>query len=212
MTRRWISVFLNVATAAVVFVCWGNMAFSVEGGALSAPGLYSLKYFTVLSNLLQGVASLAYAVSVARMLAHRAARVPRAVLRLKYAAAVSVSLTFLTVACFLGPLYGYRSMFSGVNFWFHLTVPLAAALDFCGLDREGAVTLRDSLWAVTPMLLYGAGYAGNILLNGLGEPGRGNDWYGFARGGLKTAPLVFAGIALATWGVALLERLPRRRR
>ena len=89
-------------------------------------------------------------------------------------------------------------------------VPLAAALDFCALDREGRLSFADSLVALLPMALYGVYYVTNILVNGLGAPGRSNDWYGFAMGGVKTIPLVFLIIALATWGVALLERLPRR--
>ena len=201
---------LNAALAVIVLASWAAMVFSLEDGVLSAPGLRSLKYFTVLSNLLQAVASLAYVGAVGLALSGRRNRVSRSILRLKYAATVSVSLTFLTVMLFLGPVFGYRGMFSGPSFWFHLVVPLAAALDFCALDREGGVTMRDSLITLLPMALYGVFYALNILVNGLGTPGHSNDWYGFALGGLKTIPLVFLVIALATWGVALLERLPRR--
>ena len=196
--------------AVAVFISWATMAFSMKNGVLSAPGMGSLKYFTVLSNLLQGVASVAYVLSVGYALAKKGAHVPRGIVRLKYAASVSVSLTFLTVVLFLGPVFGFWGMFDGPSFWFHLIVPLTAALDFCALDREGCVSFRDSFIAIAPMLIYGAFYALNIIVNGLGEPGHSNDWYGFAAGGIKTYPFVFSGMALATWGVALLERLPRR--
>ena len=201
---------LNAAMAVAVFVSWGAMAFSVKNGVLSASGMKSLRYFTVLSNLLQGFASLAHITAVARVLAGRTACVARAVVRLKYAAVVSVSITFLTVMLFLGPVLGYRGMFAGPNLWFHLVVPLAAALDFCALDREGRVFFVDSIIALLPVALYGVFYGLNILINGMGEPGRSNDWYGFALGGAKTIPLAFLIIGLASWGVALLERQPRR--
>lgn len=205
MVKRLISLILNAAIAVAVFVSWGSMAFSVEGGVLTAPGLRSLKYFTVLSNLLQAFASVAYVFFVARALTGRVERAPRAVTVLKYAGTVSVSLTFLVVVLFLGPVLGYRGLFDGVSFWLHLVVPLAAAFDFCALDREGSLRLRDSLWAILPMLLYGVGYVLNLLVNG-----RVADWYGFATAGMGTLPFVLAGIALAAWCVALLERLPRR--
>ena len=50
----------------------------------------------------------------------KAAGIPCTVYQLKYAATVSVGLTFLTVMLFLGPRFGYGAMFQGVNLWFHL--------------------------------------------------------------------------------------------
>ena len=212
MIRRISSLILNAAIAVAAWTMWVKMAFSVEHGVLSAPGVGSLKYFTVLSNLFQGVVSAVYAVALARRLRGRTDAVPRAVVLLKYAATVSVSLTFATVMVFLGRLYGYRAMLQGVILWLHLIIPLAAAFDWCVLDREGDVSLRDSLLALIPMLLYGVGYTANILINGVGEWPEINDWYGFAAGGIQTIPFVFAAIVLATWGLALLEWLPRRRK
>ncbi len=40
-------------------------------------------------------------------------------------ACVCLGLTFMTIAFFLGPIYGLFSMYQGANFWFHLIVPLA---------------------------------------------------------------------------------------
>ena len=45
--------------------------------------------------------------------------------------------------------------------------------------------------------------------NGLRANGRSNDWYGFAWGGMKTVPLMFAAILLAAWGIALGLRRAR---
>ena len=137
----------------------------------------NLRYFTVLSNLMQAGVSLAY------VLGGR----PR---RLKYASTVSVGLTFFVVLLFLGRLYGYAPMYSGANFWFHLVVPILAMADFLCLDREGGYTLRDSLMSLIPSLCYGLFYVGNLLINGV----KGNDWYGFARGGPGSAAVVFLAI------------------
>ena len=99
---------LNVLLAIAVFGAWGRMVVSGEG-TLASTGLSSLKYFTVLSNLLEGFACLYW-------LAGKGAKGER----LKFVATVAVSITFLVVMTFLGPLYGYPFMFEGANLWFHL--------------------------------------------------------------------------------------------
>ena len=210
MALRIAALIVNIALGVIVWVYWGRMALHRDdSGKLSAEGLRSLKYFTVLSNLLEGAAALVYAVCVARVLLGAAEGIPRWVQALKYAAAVSVGLTFLTVIVYLGPKFGYKNMFLGSNLWFHLLVPVAAVLSFCLLERDGALPFAASFLAVLPMVLYGIGYVINLLLHGLGEGEDTHDWYGFAQGGAKIAAMVFAGMILTTWGFALLLRLAR---
>lgn len=198
MKRKSISIVIHVLLAIAVFWAWSQMG---EGqGNLSAARLASLKYFTVLSNLLQGVVSVVFVITALRN------SVSHGVVILKYVAAVSVGLTFATVMLFLGPLFGYETMFVGSNFWFHLVVPVVAVLDFMLIDRTGEIAFRESLIAVIPMLLYGIYYVMNMAVGGI----VGNDWYGFASGGWGMACLSFAVMLLATWGIALIVRMPRR--
>ena len=42
-----------------------------------------------------------------------------------------------------------------------------------------------------------------IIQNGIGEGEKTNDWYGFAVGGVKSIPVVFAIIMTVTWGMAV---------
>ena len=212
MARRIASLIVNVLVAVTVFAAWAQMArFVGADGRLSAAGLGSLKYFTVLSNLLEGFVAVFWSIHLIRALRDRAVRPGRLLCLCRYAAVVSVALTFTTVMVFLGPVFGFGMMFTGANFWFHLVVPLAAMLDFCVLDRECAYARRDARAAIVPTVLYGFGYAGNLLINGVGEWPHTNDWYGFAMGGPALSVLVFFGIILGTWGLALLLRLPRRK-
>ena len=61
MRIRMLSLALNALIAAIVLAAWLGMVFAVhERGALTSRGLRSLKYFTVLSNLLACAASVAY--------------------------------------------------------------------------------------------------------------------------------------------------------
>ena len=210
MRIRMLSLAMNALIVVIVLAAWLGMVFSVnERGVLTSRGLHSLKYFTVLSNLLACAASAAYGVCLIRS----GAAVPRGVVVWKYAGTVSVALTLATTALFLGPTArtGYLSMFQGVNFWLHLVAPALCILDFCLWNPDGPLTLGDSLLACTPMALYAAYYVGNLLCNGIvGRGGRTNDWYGFAAGGWGMAGVAAAIICLATWGMALLMRLPRK--
>lgn len=213
MLVRKISLAVNVLIAVAVLVAWARMMFVVdERGVLTARGLGSLRFFTVLSNLLAAAASIAYAVCLVRMLSGGLAAVPRGVVRLKYAGTVSVLLTLLTVVLFLGPTAktGFLSMFEGSNLWLHLIVPVLAAADFCLLNPDGPLSLAESLGACLPMALYSVYYLSNILLNGLEKNGRSNDWYGYLRGGIPLGAVIVLITFLGTWGAALLLRLARR--
>lgn len=205
MTARGIlSLAVNAAIFIAVFATWLRMALKVdESGMLTAAGLRSLKYFTVLSNLLQGGASLAYVIALP------SGGVPPGLRVVRYAATASVLLTFATTALYLGPIYGMGKMFRGVNLWFHLIVPLAAALDFALLDPTGPVPFAASFAALVPMALYAAGYVANLLVHAPGEGRDAADWYAFLRRGWAGGGVIAAVLVLGTWGMALLLRLVR---
>ena len=209
MARRWITLGVNLALAAIILTVWLKSVFRVDiRGALTAPGLRSLKYFTVLSNLLQAAASLATSLWLARLLCGRSEALPGAVMALRYAAVTSVALTFFTVAVFLGPPCGYRGMYTDSNLWFHLLVPIVSAVDFCFIEREGALPPGAWLWALLPMLLYAVGYTVNLFARGMAPSA---DWYGFAKGGsLRMALISFVTVALSTGLLAWLLGLARR--
>ncbi len=201
MSKKRISVLLNIFIAAAVFISWGMMVFDVESGRLSASGLASLKYFTVLSNLLCGAASVIYLFKKSN-----------GVRTFKFTATVAAALTFAVVLFFLGPLYGYASMYRGANLWMHLIVPVAAIIDLCVFDESCAIPFRATFSAVVPMLIYGIAYVLNLLINGIGEWPDTNDWYGFMNWGVAGGVLIFAGIALVTWVIALVLRQFSNRR
>ena len=187
---------LNVLLAIAVFGAWGQMVFSGEG-TLASTGLSSLKYFTVLSNLLEGFACLYW-------LAGKGAKGER----LKFVATVAVSITFLVVMTFLGPLYGYPFMFEGANLWFHLLVPVGAILEQIFLSK-GTFDRKDMLFAALPVLFYGTGYLGNILMNGVGEWPDTNDWYSFMMWGYPGAAVIYGGLVLISLALGLLFRKVR---
>lgn len=205
--RRLLSLFLNLLIAILVLLAWLYMSITFDRhGRFSAEGLSNLRYFTVISNLMQGIASL---MTVLRLLRRRL--FSRSFVRFRFMATVSVTLTFFTVLLFLGPVFGFEGMYDGANFWFHLVVPVLAMIDFCVVDRNGVVRMGDTTLTVLPMLVYGLLYVGNIVKNGIGKGANTNDWYGFAVWGQKSAAVVFVILTLAAWLIAVIMRLPRRR-
>ena len=184
----------NAVIALLTLIMLLRMLFGWGGetGLLISHGIAAFKYFTVLSNVFSGAVAAIVAVRCAR-----GGEVAPALLALKLAATASVALTFAVVVAFLAPSLGWLAMYAGVNFWFHLALPLAAIVEFCLLE-EGSLPPRAELAATVPMLLYGAVYYANILINGVGEWPNLNDFYGFTQWGMEKAPVVFAVIACAT--------------
>lgn len=193
--KRKIRVVLNVLIVIMVFAAWAYMFLDTKSGTLSSAGFYTLKYFTVLSNIAEGIASIIWLVTVFRKAELKTAE------RIKYIASVSVGLTFMTVVFFLGPLYGFLSMYLGANFWFHLVVPVVAMVEYV-LMTEYSAERTDNLIAIVPMLIYGTAYLSNILLRGR----EGNDWYGFINWGLPVGILIFGILCIVTYGIGLLLR------
>jgi hypothetical protein len=206
--RRRASIFINILTAAGVLAVWLSICFGMtEGEALSTRGLRSLKYFTVLSNLLFGVSCVIYAVFDMRK---DTGDMPLWLRVLRLASVCAVFLTFLTVALFLGRIYGYRSMFAGNNLYFHLVIPLLAVIFFLFTDRRDALRTGQCMLCLIPVLMYGAGYILNILVNGRGEWPHSNDFYGFFNWGIPVGTAILACLLAGTLLLAvLLEKLKK---
>jgi hypothetical protein len=199
--RRNIAAAGNLVIAVIVLYSWIRMMSGIDSGSLfSDSRIRTLKYFTVDSNVFVGAAALCAAFFEFRS----GKEIPVWVSALKLAATASVVLTFLTVMGFLGPMFGYAKMFVGSNLYMHLVTPLLAAAVFCLLEGDAGLSLRHTFYAVIPMLIYGAAYLLNILINGRGSGIHTNDWYGFTRWGMAASPLVYLVMASITWGIAWL--------
>ena len=186
----------NAALALVILYEWSLMFSNVEENMLTVRGIASLKYFTILSNLLEGIACFVWLISRNE--------------KIKYVAAVSVMLTFVTVMVFLGPTMGYAIMFVGPSLWFHLIVPLLALLEVVFWNRE-SFSARDNLIAVLPMAVYGFFYVANNIINGVGEWPHINDWYGFLAWGYPIGVVIYLVIIMVTWLIGFVIRKAKDR-
>ncbi len=199
MNRRGFRKIINVILAVAVVGSW-IFLFVSASGTLMQNGINSLKYFTVLSNLLEGAASVVWLVSTQR----NGKASARAEL-LKYIAAAAVGLTCVTVLVFLGPLYGYPAMFAGASLYMHLLTPVVAIAEIIFLS-DYTYTRKDNRMVVLSPLVYGVFYLGNNIINGIGEWPDTNDWYLFLTWGYPVGVIIFAVICVVTWLLGLAMR------
>lgn len=168
------------------------MIFGLDGGILSGIGIISLKYFTVLSNLLMALIALACAVFELRVVRGASTDVPRALHLARFVGVNGITLTFMVVMVFLGPTIGYAAMFIGSNLFLHLIVPLLAIATLVVPQLGRFVPMRFAPMGVLPMAAYAVFYCGNITINGLTSGPYGTDWYGFTMGGTVSLAVVLA--------------------
>ena len=200
-----ISAVVHAAIALTVFLVWYFIALNAPKRGLSWANLAdSLKWFTTLSNLLQGIASLVMVIAL--LCGFDQALWLKA---LRWAAATSVGVTFFTVLLFLGPSQGYQGFYDDSGLYYHLIVPLAAMLAFVLLDRGGGLPWGYILIALAPFVLYGLGYSLNLIVNGFGPSRYAHDLYGFAQHGAKSVVISIAGMTTLAAGTAALLRLLR---
>lgn len=200
--KRKPAIIVNLFVGILSYAAWLWMVLSVSnGGPLTAGGLFSLKFFTNLSNLFNGAVCLVYAF---RLLG--SGWVSRRLKTWKLAGTAAAGLTFTTVMGFLGPVFGYQFMFNGPNFFLHLLLPVVSMLSFVLLERDTRIPFRNTLWAMVPVALYAVGYLTNVLVQGVGDWPDRHDFYGFLMWGWPVGLGIAAGLMLVTWLLAILLR------
>jgi len=174
-------------------------------------GVYCFRFFTTDSNIMAAVACAFVIFYDVRALRHPEKAIPMWVIRFKFLSAVAVSLTFLTVLCFLGPMFaisagwrGFFFMYEKNSFVLHFFAPLLTVISFAALEKGTPLRRRACLWGILPTLVYGVIYIAMVYR------GVWTDFYGLTFGGQwKIAPLSFAAMLLVSFGLAALIRLLR---
>ena len=140
--KKTIRIVLNAFLAVMVIIQWVILATGIPDSSFMSGGLRTLRYFTVLSNLLEAAACIIWILTGNE--------------KLKYVGAVSVGLTFTVVMVFLGPLFGYLMMFTGPSLWMHGIVPLAAMAEMIICALSGALTDSSQSCAPKPAIMVRA--------------------------------------------------------
>ncbi len=193
-------IIINIVNAAMVFAIWISLFFKAEdAGFLESGGLVSLRYYTVLSNLLSGIASVVWLIGAFRKKESAVAD------KFKYFSTVAVMVTFMVVAAFLAPLYGVKLLFNGSNLWYHLILPLLAIAEFLIFNKT-KMGWKDNLFVTVSVWVYGTFYMLNNLINGTGVWPDTNDWYGFLNWGWGPGIVIFVGVAVIAFVMGLILR------
>ncbi len=197
--KRNATLILNLFIGMMSFIAWMGMALLTQDAQLAASGLENLKFFTILSNLFNGVICILYVYWM-----RKGKSITLAQRTWKLMSTTAVGLTFTTVMVFLGPLYGYGAMFTGANFWLHLVLPVASMISYIFLEEGVYMPFKQTLYGALPTLLYSIGYVSNILLHGKGEWPNTNDFYAFLYWGNGIGAIIATVIFLVSWILACI--------
>lgn len=198
-------IILNLVITILVIVGVIVMINSKSNATgLTDSGWANLKFYTVLSNIFAGIIALCQLISDIRKKGYLTV--------LKLTSATAVALTFIVVAGFFGPLYGWLKLYQGSNLFFHLIVPVLCVIEFIICSEGKRITLKHRLIASLSTVVYGLAYLVNILINGVGTWPESNDWYGFLNWGYAAGLIIFAGIIIVSFGIASLLGFVQKKR
>ena len=200
---RWSAIILNLLNAVLVAVSIAYYFTGSGAGNMQVGGSRCFVFFTNDSNILSAVTSLILLPFLLKK------RVPRWTAVLKFVGTVSVTVTLLTVVCFLGPTQGYARMFDGVCLYLHLLCPLLSVASVYLPEYEEPLPKASWMFGTLPVVVYGLVYYVMVVVTG-----RWADFYGFNRGGRWYLSLIamFALGALLSFLMALLQRKAAFRR
>ncbi len=179
MRRKCLVALISAATVAVC-VCIGvtmNLTTLYDVN-FDHMGLRTFCMFTVNSNILCGVAmmmALPYTIDGLRTKNYY---LPDWMVDLLFAGVTSVGLTFLISLCVLAPVKGFVLIFSGSRFFLHALCPLLAMTAFCFFITSHVIPLKESIYALLPVILYAMVYYFMVEILGPNNGGW-DDFYGF---------------------------------
>ena len=141
-------------------------------------GLRTFCMFTVNSNILCGIAMLMTLPYTIDGLRTKHFYLPDWMVDLLFAGVTAVGLTFLISLFILAPVKGFVLIFTGSRFFLHGLCPILAMVAFCFFITKHVISLRESLYALIPVLLYAMVYYFMVEILGP-DNGGWDDFYGF---------------------------------
>ena len=169
---------------------------------LETTKLGMFKFFTVDSNIFMGLTSLLFIIKEIKN-----EEITKNMLRLKLMSTTAVSLTFVIVFTYLGPISkdGIISLLQNSNLFFHLVIPVLSIITFTLFEKTNKLKIKDTLYGIISTIIYATLYLINIIIhieNGKVSPVY--DWYWFVQNGLKTAIIVAPMIILISYVISLI--------
>lgn len=176
--KNILSLILNIAILVLVTICFVGLFVSGGDGNMKVLGVKGFRYFTIDSNILMGLVSLLFIPFNILVMIKKDYVIPKIVYILKFTGTVAVTVTFLTVMFFLGPLQGYDIMLEGNNLFMHLITPLLAIVSVFLFENVGKMSVKETLYGSIPTVIYSFVYTFMVAIIS-----KWRDFYGFTFGG-----------------------------
>ena len=141
-------------------------------------GLRTFCMFTVNSNILCGITMMMTLPYTIDGLRKNSFHLPDWMVDFLFAGVTAVGLTFLISLCILAPVKGFVLIFTGSRFFLHGVCPILAMIAFCFFITSHVIHLRESVFALIPVLLYAMVYYYMVEILGP-DNGGWDDFYGF---------------------------------
>lgn len=187
-----------------------TFAFTVPNFKGDVQGFTAFRYFTIDSNVLCGIVAILLVEYDSLILKGRKDRLPKYAVLLKFVVTVMITITFLTVICWLAPVQGFDRMYGGISSCTHLLAPLVTMISFFCFEyeRDDTNLFIESLWGMIPVTIYAVIYLIMVVVIG-NDNGGWDDFYNFNNGGFWYLALIIMLVAsyLFSLGVLYLHRL-----
>ena len=176
---------------------------------LETTKLGMLKFFTVDPNILMGIVALIFVI-----LQVKNKEITKNMYRLKLMATTSVTITFIVVFTYLGPIseHGIKSLLQNSNIFFHLIIPILSIINFTIFEKTNKLNHKDTLYGLIPTIIYAIAYTTNLLIHiENGKVLTIYDWYWFAQNGLIPAIITALIILITSYIIStILWKLNKR--
>ncbi len=198
---RTLQICSLVGNVAIIVLTWYSLLALIFGGVSGnmSLGVSTFRYFTNLSNILVAMtASIILPFNINGII-HGKNEIPLWAQACKFVGTVSVTVTFLTVILFLGPMFGWEIMFAGPCLYLHLITPLLAIFSFCVAECENKYPFYLTYIGLAPTFVYSILYLFMVAIFK-----RWEDFYGFTFGGkMWVIPISLIAMYIATYVFAV---------
>ena len=200
--KKKISLIINIIITLLTIIALIIMFTGIKithgiEPVLEIKKLGMFKFFTVDSNLFMGLIALLFIVKQIRN-----KELTKTMYILKLMATTSVTLTFIVVFAYLGPISkdGIKSMLQNSNLFFHLIIPVLSIINFTLFEKTDKLKKNDTLYGLLPITIYSIMYGTNVLTHiENNKVSTIYDWYWFAQNGIPIAILTSIIIILMTY-------------
>ena len=205
LVNSWLNLIFSMIIVVLVFISIVINLLAAPTEIVEEVGVKTFRMFTVLSNMLVGVASamtIPFAIDGIRQ---RNYHLPRWIVVLTYVSVNCITLTFLVALAILSPRAGFGPiMIEGKNLFLHTIVPIIAIVAFLFVNVYHTVKFKATLIAVLPVFLYAMVYL--VLAIIIGEENGGwRDHYRFED--LMPWYYILVLMLLLSFGIACLLRV-----